>query len=107
MSEKSQESPWKDLAERSSNNCNNTYNEMMDGLGLYGSQEHAEGKAAQDDMRLGVAVIIAERNLARAQAALLSARLKLARRALRIVAENSEMASQIMDELKDVKKDPY
>lgn len=102
MNEKSREATWRSIAESASNNCNNTYNEMMDGLGKYGTQLHAEGKAAQGDLRLGVAVIIAQRNAARAQVALLEAQLKLTRLALRTVVENSEMASQIVAEIKDI-----
>jgi 16S rRNA G1207 methylase RsmC len=110
MSEKNEKSErealWRRLAEHSSLNAGNAYDEMMHALEPYPSREHAEAKGSQDDLQRIAAVIIAERNLARAQAALLTAKLKLARKALDVVAigDKESGASQIVEELRALRE---
>lgn len=93
----------RDVAERASLNAGNAYDEMMRAW-KYPSWEHAEAKGAQGNLQLAIAVLVAERNLARAENALLAAKLCLARHTLDQVAHNEGTASQVVEEVKEMRK---
>lgn len=93
----------RDLAERASLNSGNAYDEVM-GAWKYPSLEHAEAKGAQGNLQLSIAVLVAERNLARAESALLAAKLCLARYALDQVAHKEGAASQVVEEFKEMRR---
>lgn len=89
------------VLERVAVESNNSYDTLLHAWEV-GSQQHTEAKSSQSDLSDAISVLVAERNLARAEAILMKAQLKLARNALRVVAlgEKEGTASQISESIK-------
>lgn len=83
---------------RRSVQSNSSYDTLLSAWPLL-SQQHTEAKADQGDLSDALAVLIAERDMARAEATLAKAQLRLARKAMSVLSSEEGTAILIREGL--------